>query len=69
LNLSCSSFLWPFFFGFGFGCLTMKIFLSLSSSLPGRAQEVGDTIWLCDAQHADSKIFSRSLLAKVGFYS
>ncbi|XP_027905581.1 transcription factor EGL1-like isoform X3 [Vigna unguiculata] len=34
------------------------------SSLPGRTLEIGDTIWLCDAQHADSKIFSRSLLAK-----
>ncbi|KAG2380342.1 Transcription factor GLABRA 3 Basic helix-loop-helix protein [Vigna angularis] len=34
------------------------------SSLPGKALEIGDTIWLCDAQHADSKIFSRSLLAK-----
>ncbi|ESW07058.1 hypothetical protein PHAVU_010G098500 [Phaseolus vulgaris] len=42
----------------------MSFIFSQNQSLPGRAQEVGDTIWLCDAQHADSKIFSRSLLAK-----
>ncbi|KAK6918383.1 Transcription factor MYC/MYB N-terminal [Dillenia turbinata] len=32
--------------------------------LPGRAFANGQTIWLCDAQYADSKVFSRSLLAK-----
>jgi hypothetical protein len=35
--------------------------------LPGTALENGQTIWLSDAQYADSKVFSRSLLAKVGF--
>ncbi|KAL1366786.1 hypothetical protein HN51_020856 [Arachis hypogaea] len=35
-----------------------------NQSLPGRALEIGETIWLCNAQYADSKVFSRSLLAK-----
>ncbi|CAJ1950133.1 unnamed protein product [Sphenostylis stenocarpa] len=42
----------------------MSFVFNHNQSLPGRALETGDTIWLCDAQHADSKIFSRSLLAK-----
>lgn len=37
-------------------------------SLPGKAFANGETIWLCNAQYADSKIFSRSLLAKVGLF-
>ncbi|KAL5727463.1 transcription factor [Ranunculus cassubicifolius] len=32
--------------------------------LPGRAFASGQHIWLCNAQYADSKIFTRSLLAK-----
>ncbi|CAB4300419.1 unnamed protein product [Prunus armeniaca] len=36
----------------------------ISYHLPGRALANGQTIWLCDAQYADSKVFSRSLLAK-----
>ncbi|KAK7349516.1 hypothetical protein VNO77_06949 [Canavalia gladiata] len=35
-----------------------------NQSLPGRALEIGDTVWLCNTQFADSKVFSRSLLAK-----
>ncbi|KAH0890753.1 hypothetical protein HID58_053182 [Brassica napus] len=34
------------------------------SILPGRALATGETIWLCNAQYADSKLFSRSLLAR-----
>lgn len=34
-------------------------------SMVGRAFANGETIWLCDAQYADSRVFSRSLLAKV----
>ncbi|KAE8721314.1 putative LRR receptor-like serine/threonine-protein kinase [Hibiscus syriacus] len=33
--------------------------------LPGKSLESGETMWLCNAQYADSKIFCRSLLAKV----
>ncbi|TKY63916.1 Transcription factor EGL1 [Spatholobus suberectus] len=42
----------------------MSFVFNHNQSLPGRALEIGDTVWLCNAQHADSKIFSRSLLAK-----
>nr|AAM22476.1 myc-like regulatory protein [Lotus uliginosus] len=35
-----------------------------NQSLPGKALEIGETVWLCNAQQADSKFFSRSLLAK-----
>ncbi|TYH43034.1 hypothetical protein ES332_D11G100200v1 [Gossypium tomentosum] len=38
--------------------------LSDTECLPGKAFANGETIWLCNAQYADSKIFSRSLLAK-----
>lgn len=34
--------------------------------LPGRALADDRTIWLCNAQYAESSVFSRSLLAKVG---
>ena len=34
--------------------------------LPGRALADDRTIWLCNAQYAESTVFSRSLLAKVG---
>lgn len=33
--------------------------------LPGRTLAKGQSIWLCNAHFADSKVFSRSLLAKV----
>lgn len=42
----------------------MSFMFSHSQSLPGRALENGETIWLCNAQYADCKVFSRSLLAK-----
>lgn len=42
----------------------MSFAFSPGQGLPGRALAFGQTIWLCDAQHADSKVFSRSLLAK-----
>jgi hypothetical protein len=45
----------------------LSFFLLLLHSLPGGALANGQTIWLCDAQYADSKVFSRSLLAKVSF--
>ncbi|PON92081.1 Basic helix-loop-helix transcription factor [Trema orientale] len=42
----------------------MSFVFKPGQSLPGRALANGQTIWLCDAQHADCKVFSRSLLAK-----
>lgn len=43
------------------------IYLSTLHRLPGRALADSRTIWLCNAQYAESNVFSRSLLAKVGF--
>lgn len=34
--------------------------------LPGRTYGLGQPIWVCHAHIADSKVFTRSLLAKVG---
>ncbi|KAJ7962393.1 Basic helix-loop-helix transcription factor [Quillaja saponaria] len=42
----------------------MSFIFNQNQSLPGRALASGETIWLCNAQYADSKVFSRSLLAK-----
>lgn len=42
----------------------MSFVFSPGQGLPGGALANGQTIWLCDAQYADSKVFSRSLLAK-----
>ncbi|XVF80066.1 hypothetical protein PTKIN_Ptkin15bG0040800 [Pterospermum kingtungense] len=42
----------------------MSFVFNPGQGLPGRALANGETIWLCNAQNADSKIFSRSLLAK-----
>ncbi|XVF33331.1 hypothetical protein REPUB_Repub17cG0159200 [Reevesia pubescens] len=42
----------------------MSFVFNPGQGLPGRALANGETIWLCNAQYADSKIFSRSLLAK-----
>ncbi|KAJ7951142.1 Basic helix-loop-helix transcription factor [Quillaja saponaria] len=42
----------------------MSFVFNQSQSLPGKALASGETIWLCNAQYADSKVFSRSLLAK-----
>ncbi|XP_043812980.1 transcription factor MYC1 isoform X2 [Manihot esculenta] len=44
--------------------LCMSFLFSPGQSLPGRALENRETIWLCNAQYADNKVFSRSLLAK-----
>uniref|UniRef100_A0A2N9FJ76 BHLH domain-containing protein n=1 Tax=Fagus sylvatica TaxID=28930 RepID=A0A2N9FJ76_FAGSY len=42
----------------------MSFVFNPDQGLPGRALASGQTIWLSNAQYADSKIFSRSLLAK-----
>ncbi|KAL5572850.1 hypothetical protein UlMin_022447 [Ulmus minor] len=42
----------------------MSFLFSSGQGLPGQALERGETIWLCNAQDADGKVFSRSLLAK-----
>ncbi|KAE9605406.1 putative transcription factor MYC/MYB [Lupinus albus] len=42
----------------------MSYVFNSKQSLPGKALESGETIWLCNAQHADNNVFSRSLLAK-----
>ncbi|XP_031283921.1 transcription factor EGL1-like isoform X1 [Pistacia vera] len=42
----------------------MSFVFHTGQGLPGRALANGETIWLCNAQYADSKVFSRSLLAK-----
>lgn len=42
----------------------MSFVFNPGEGLPGRALANGQSIWLCDAQYADSKVFSRSLLAK-----
>ncbi|KAI4371549.1 hypothetical protein MLD38_019771 [Melastoma candidum] len=42
----------------------MSFVFNAGEGLPGRALANNQTIWLSNAQHADSKVFSRSLLAK-----
>lgn len=42
----------------------MSFVFNPGEGLPGRVLADGQTIWLCNAQYADSKVFSRSLLAK-----
>uniref|UniRef100_A0A6N2L9F9 Transcription factor MYC/MYB N-terminal domain-containing protein n=1 Tax=Salix viminalis TaxID=40686 RepID=A0A6N2L9F9_SALVM len=42
----------------------MSFVFNPAEGLPGRALANKQTIWLCNAQYADSKVFSRSLLAK-----
>ncbi|KAK4769796.1 hypothetical protein SAY87_030328 [Trapa incisa] len=42
----------------------MSFVFNPSEGLPGRALANDRTIWLCNAQYADSKVFPRSLLAK-----
>ncbi|XP_021767015.1 transcription factor MYC1-like [Chenopodium quinoa] len=44
--------------------VTMSFTFKVGQSLPGRALATGQHIWLYDTQSADSKLFSRSLLAK-----
>ncbi|KAL8087815.1 hypothetical protein AgCh_037814 [Apium graveolens] len=38
---------------------------SFWNHLPGRSLAKNQTIWLCNARYADSKVFSRTLLAKI----
>ncbi|XP_023636933.1 transcription factor MYC1 [Capsella rubella] len=40
------------------------VFSPSDQCLPGRASATGETIWLCNAQYAENKLFSRSLLAR-----
>uniref|UniRef100_A0A5B6Z073 Putative myc anthocyanin regulatory protein isoform X1 n=1 Tax=Davidia involucrata TaxID=16924 RepID=A0A5B6Z073_DAVIN len=42
----------------------MSFVFNHGQGLPGRALANGQPIWLCNAHYADSKVFSRSLLAK-----
>ncbi|XP_059642953.1 transcription factor EGL1-like isoform X2 [Cornus florida] len=42
----------------------MSFMFNIGQGLPGRTLANGKPIWLCNAQYADSKVFSRSLLAK-----
>ncbi|XP_004308377.1 PREDICTED: transcription factor EGL1 [Fragaria vesca subsp. vesca] len=44
--------------------LCMSFVFNIGEGLPGRALANEKSIWLCNAQYADSKVFSRSLLAK-----
>lgn len=42
----------------------MSFMFDIGQGLPGRTLAKGQSIWLCNAHFADSKVFSRSLLAK-----
>nr|AHJ80986.1 basic helix-loop-helix transcription factor [Erythranthe lewisii] len=42
----------------------MSFVFNADQGLPGRTLSKNQTIWLCNAGHADTKVFSRSLLAK-----
>lgn len=42
----------------------MSFVFNIGQGLPGRTSEIGQPIWLCNAHIADSKVFTRSLLAK-----
>ncbi|XWS61768.1 hypothetical protein CRYUN_Cryun07bG0153900 [Craigia yunnanensis] len=42
----------------------MSFVFDIGQGLPGRTLSSGQPIWLCNAHYADSKVFSRSLLAK-----
>ncbi|GMH28871.1 hypothetical protein Nepgr_030714 [Nepenthes gracilis] len=42
----------------------MSFVFNLGQGLPGRTLLNGQAIWLCNAHYADSRVFSRSLLAK-----
>ncbi|KAL1213618.1 Transcription factor MYC1 [Cardamine amara subsp. amara] len=44
--------------------VSMSYVFSPSQCLPGRASATGETMWLCNAQYAENKLFSRSLLAR-----
>ncbi|CAH9144318.1 unnamed protein product [Cuscuta epithymum] len=42
----------------------MSFVFNIGHGLPGRAFEKNQTIWLCNAERADGRVFSRALLAK-----
>lgn len=42
----------------------MSFVFNTGQGMPGRTLAKNQIIWLCNAQHADSKVFARSLLAK-----
>ncbi|KAA8522415.1 hypothetical protein F0562_013224 [Nyssa sinensis] len=42
----------------------MSFVFNIGQGLPGRTLAKGQPTWLCNAHYADSKVFSRSLLAK-----
>ncbi|CAL9030137.1 unnamed protein product [Prunus brigantina] len=42
----------------------MSFVFNVGQGLPGRTLANGQPIWLCNAHYADSKVFTRSLLAK-----
>ncbi|GKV23132.1 hypothetical protein SLEP1_g32901 [Rubroshorea leprosula] len=42
----------------------MSFVFDIGQGLPGRTLANGQPLWLCNAHNADSKVFSRSLLAK-----
>nr|GMC87321.1 putative anthocyanin regulator [Ipomoea batatas] len=42
----------------------MSFVFNIGQGLPGRALSKNQSIWLCNAHQADSRIFTRSLLAK-----
>ncbi|KAL8166958.1 hypothetical protein V2J09_008457 [Rumex salicifolius] len=42
----------------------MSFTFKVGQSLPGKAFANGQSVWLCNAHEADSKLFTRSLLAK-----
>lgn len=42
----------------------MSFVFNIGQGLPGRTLSKGQPIWVCNAHYADSKVFSRSLLAK-----
>lgn len=42
----------------------MSFVFNIGEGLPGRSLAKNQTIWLCNAHYADSKVFSRTLLAK-----
>nr|WDQ29609.1 transcription factor MYC1 [Santalum album] len=47
-----------------FYLVCMSFVFNIGQGLPGRALANGQPIWVCNAPFADSKVFSRSLLAK-----
>ncbi|CAA0831555.1 Transcription factor GLABRA 3, partial [Striga hermonthica] len=44
--------------------ICMSFVFNIGQGLPGRSLAQNETVWLCNAQCAETKVFSRSLLAK-----